>query len=324
MEMEQGLVAAAILDGRGGARRIGWDGIAAWRPQQGPLWVHLDRNVDAACDWVGGAAGLDPLIAEALLEEETRPRTFATETGQLIILRGVNLNPGAEPEDMVGLRVWAEEHRVITIRYRRLMAVADILERLDRGVGPRAVGDLLALVADRLVERMKPVLAELGDQIDEIEAKLREERAPQVREQLRDTRNVAIILRRYLAPQRDLMARLADEPHGWLSAPNRSLLREVGNDITRYVEELEEVRERALVVQDEIGNRISEASNQRIYILTIISAIMLPLSFVTGLLGINVAGLPGTDDGAAFWVVCLILVVFGIVEYLVLRRLKWL
>jgi zinc transporter len=324
MVEENGLIHAILLNGNGGGDRIGWGGVSGWTPDRGVLWVHLDRNDAAASDWVQRDAGLDPVIAEALLDVETRPRTLRAGEGQLIILRGVNLNPGAEPEDMVGLRIWSEERRLITIRYRRLMAIVDVTESLDAGTGSNTTGDLMAKVAGRLVDRMKPVLTELGEQIDAIETNVQQENAPDVGAKLSDVRNVAIVLKRYLAPQRDVLAQLAVETHGWISSADRACLRETGNDVTRYVEELEEIRERAIVVQDELVTRFSEAANKRIYILTIISAIMLPLSLITGLLGINVAGLPGTDNSHAFWIVCLALIVFGGVEYWILRRLKWL
>jgi zinc transporter len=100
-------------------------------------------------------------------------------------------------------------------------------------------------------------------------------------------------------------------------------LREVADRITRYIEELEEVRERAAVLQDELLNQLTEAANRTIYLLTIVAAVMLPLSFITGLLGINVGGMPGEGSPSAFWIVCLLLVAFGLGEVWVFRRLKW-
>ena len=93
--------------------------------------------------------------------------------------------------------------------------------------------------------------------------------------------------------------------------------------ITRHVEELEEVRERTAVLQDELLNQLSETTNRTIYLLTIVAAIILPLSFITGLLGINVGGIPGVENHWSFWIVCLLLAVFGVVEVWLFRKLKW-
>ncbi|MDX1425680.1 MAG: zinc transporter ZntB [Kiloniellales bacterium] len=320
---EDGLIAGFLLDGNGGGQAVDWQAIEAWQPDQGVLWVHLDRHSERACQWVQNRSRLDRITADALLAEETRPRSVSVGQGLLVILRGVNLNPGADPEDMVSLRLYADDRRIISVRLRRLMAVSDLTDRLTDGQGPRTTGDFLAMVADLLVARMEPVIDSLGEGVDLLETELSTLRPQRARHDLRELRHTAIVLRRYLTPQRDIMGRLQMEAFDWLSQHNRLALREVGDRIARYVEELEEVRERAAVLQDELLNRLSETANRTIYLLTIVAAIMLPLSFVTGLLGINVGGMPGVDDPRAFWLVCLLLLAFAIAEIWIFRKLKW-
>ncbi len=323
MTETDGLISALLLDGEGGGRELSWGEIATWQAGDGLLWIHLDRNAERSCRWLREESGLDAITAEALLAEETRPRSFATADGLLVILRGVNLNPGADPEDMVSLRIYIDDKRIITLRYRRLMAVADIVDHLQQGNGPRASGSFLAMVAERLVARIEPVMDSLGERADGLENELDKDSPARIREQLRELRKTAIVLKRYLAPQRDILARLQVEQLSWLTDHNRQALREVADRIARYVEELEELRERAAVLQDELSTRLAEAANRTIYILTVVAAIMLPLSFITGLLGINVGGMPGSDDKGAFWLVCLLLLGFGLGELWLFRRLKW-
>jgi zinc transporter len=266
---------------------------------------------------------MDEISAEALLAEETRPRTFSSADGVLVIFRGVNLNPGADPEDMVGLRIWFEKDRIITVRLRRLLAVSDIAERVENGTGPKSSSDFLSMIADRLVVRMGPVIESLGEVIDQLETNLMESKPAEVRKGLRDLRHTSILLKRYLMPQRDVMSRLQAEEHAILSKRTKLQLREVGDRISRYVEDLEEIRDRSAVLQDELSNQLSETTNRTIYVLTIVAAIVLPLSFITGLLGINVGGIPGTDNDGAFLIVCLLIAVFGLAQVWIFRKLKW-
>ena len=109
----------------------------------------------------------------------------------------------------------------------------------------------------------------------------------------------------------------------WLDQGERLRLREMADRITRYVEELETARERTLLVQDELSSRLSEQMNKTMYVLTIVATIFLPLGFVTGLLGVNLGGIPGTDEPLAFILLCLGLLGFGLLELLLFRRLKW-
>ena len=94
-------------------------------------------------------------------------------------------------------------------------------------------------------------------------------------------------------------------------------------DTRSSVEDLEGLSERLLVARDEIASAHSDRLNRNLYILSVISAVFLPLSFLTGLLGINVGGIPGTADGDAFWKVTAALGGFLVLQVLVLWRMRW-
>lgn len=323
MTEESGLVAAYLLDGAGGGREIGWNDIAAWSPDDAPLWVHLHRDAEHAVRWLHEDSGLDPLSVDALLAEETRPRSFCTGSGLIVILRGVNLNPGAEPEDMVSLRLWIDERRIISLRARKLMAVSDIREMLAATRGPRRTVDILVELAIRLVDRMSGVIEDLDDRIDELEDEMLKTESRDIRHALADLRHEAIVLRRYLAPQRDAMARLESEEVSWIDARTKARLREGTDRLIRYIEDLDAIRERASVIQDELITRLSDQMNRTMYVLTVVATIMLPLGFLTGLLGINVGGIPLAESAWGFPVICAILAAIVGAQVLLFRRLKW-
>src|SRR5262245_48819547 len=102
-EKQDSLICAYILDGQGGAREVWWPEVDAWQPETGLLWVHLDHTSPKSQEWLRRFSSLDALVVEALLAEDTRPRCSEIDEGLLIILRGVNLNPGANVEDMVAI-----------------------------------------------------------------------------------------------------------------------------------------------------------------------------------------------------------------------------
>lgn len=318
-----GLICAYILDGKGGGHEVDWSAVKAWSPEQGILWVHLVRDADDARHWLQHDSGLLPIQTDALLEEETRPRSLALPDGLLVILRGVNLNPGADAEDMVGLRIWAESNRIITARKPRLMAIQDIRETLDSGRGPSTVGTFLAAIAIKMTARMSPVIADLEDRVDGLEDELLTTGSRQSRLQLQDIRRQAIRFRRYLYPQKDALAHVIAEDFDWFDRAAKSRFREALDRTLRFVEDLDEVRDRAAVVQDELMNRLAERMNRTMYALTVVAAVMLPLSFVTGLLGINVGGIPGGEVKWAFWGVCGLLAVLAAVQIWAFRKLKW-
>ena len=108
-----------------------------------------------------------------------------------------------------------------------------------------------------------------------------------------------------------------------MAAYQRHRLRETADDITRYVELLNAAWERAAVMQDELTNRLAEETNERLYLLSVIAGIFLPLSFVTGLLGINVGGMPAANSSYGFIGVVVLLALLGVFEVWLFRRLRW-
>lgn len=321
MDKSEGLIAAFRLDGAGGGEAVDWHDIG--KPGKGLLWVHLNRQSQAARQWINEASGLDPDVGEALLAEEARPRCTRHNDGTILTLRGVNLNPGADPEDMVAVRAWVEPTRIVTTRGRRVIATQDIADALGAGRGPRTAGDFVADLAERLVDRMAFVITELDDNVDALEDEILVVQSGALRSRLGELRREAIALRRYLAPQREALGQLATLDTPWLDARRRAKLREVADQVVRYVEDLDAARERAAVIQDELTNRLSEQMNRTMYALSLVAGIFLPLSFITGLLGINVAGIPGAETPWAFVAVCGALLAVGLFELWLFRKLRW-
>ncbi|MCP5522941.1 MAG: zinc transporter ZntB [Verrucomicrobiales bacterium] len=318
-----GLIHAMLLDGHGGARQLSWESLRAWKREDGLLWMHLDYSRQTARDWLLGPAGLPEVVAEALLAEETRPRTALLDRGLLLILRGVNLNPGADPEDMVSIRLWAEDGRIITTRRRRLLSVGDLATELIAGNGAQDAGDLIEGLADGLIRRMSDVVDDAEDKVADIEERVMTDALPGLRGEVADLRRQVIALRRYLAPQRDALSRLMTEKVPWVGEINRLHLRETLERLTRYVEDLDAVRDRCLVAHEEIQNRSTDQLNRRMYLLSVVAALFLPLGFLTGLLGINVGGIPGSEDPHGF--LLFLLVIAGVVAFQLwlFRKMKW-
>ncbi|WP_138511159.1 zinc transporter ZntB [Maricaulis alexandrii] len=320
-----GILYATTIDGQGGGAALSHGDIAAHIKADSLAWIHLDALHADSRDWIKEELDyLDPLIVDALLAEETRPRMVEFDQGALMILRGVNLNQDAQPEDMVSIRLWIDAHRIITVQRRPLKAVKDIQDRLAAGQGPKHSGDFIAMLSARLFERMEPVMTELHTALDDVEEMVMDEPSIEERQTINTLRRQAIIFRRYFAPQRDVMAQLRTMDFVWLDPPAKRRLQENLDRITRYLEDLDAIRERAQIVKDELANGLADRMNKNLYVLSLIAAIFLPLGFLTGLLGINVGGIPGSDLGSAFWWFVGILTAIGIGQVWLFRKMKWL
>lgn len=323
MDINNGLIAAYILDGKGGGRAIEWQEINNWSEDDGILWVHLDYTTASGEKWLKDESGLDELVISALTSEDPRPRSAVMKDGLLVALRGVNMNPGADPEDMVSIRLWINGNRIISTRRRKLLSIVTLKEAIEQGNGPTTTGDFLVDLSSRLVDRMADVVDGIENKADLLEEQVLSVQGHQLRPIISELRREAISLRRYLAPQREAMSRLYNERVPWLNDMDRLRLREVADSTMRYIEDLDSARERAIVIQEELMSRISEQMDKRMYVLSIVAAIFLPLGFLTGLLGINVGGIPGAEYKESFIIFCGVLVLVSSLQIYIFKKMKW-
>ncbi|MBI1206387.1 MAG: zinc transporter ZntB [Azospirillum sp.] len=330
---EPGLRFACVIDGKGGAVEHPWAEIDGWRPDQGVLWIHLERDHPAAQEWMRNHSGIDPVIAEALIAEESRPRVESCDDALLIVLRGIcKIRAGVESElgtegcDLVPIHIWIDGHRVISLRDcdHQLTALRDIRNAYAVGKGPCRQGELLVQIADKIVKDLEPVLDDMDEEVDRLEDHLLDPDEGSVRFQLSNLRRRSIHLRRYLAPQRDALNRLQHEDPSWLTERDKVRLREVTDKVLRFIEYLDSIRDRSTILHEDmtglITERIARTSNR----LTALAALLLPPSLIAGLLGMNVGGIPGAADPIAFIIVVVVVVVLTLGILWGLRRLDWL
>jgi len=312
------------IDRDGGGAALTGASISRMLQDKRLAWAHLNADHPETKDWLRRHLGyLDEFVISALLAEETRPRMVEIGDGMLLILRDVNLNANASPEDMVSIRIWVDPHRIVSLQKRQLKAVGDMVERINTRAGPADSAGFITMLISLLFARMAPVVTGLGEEMDDIEEDVLDDHAADLREQIISIRRKAIIFKRYMAPQRDLIRDLVDGEMDWIDKTSRHQLLEAQDHITRFIEDLDAIRERAQVVNDEVSNMLTERLNRNMYALSVVAAIFLPLGFLTGLLGVNIGGIPGMDNPAAFLIFCTLLVVIVAVQIMVFKKKRW-
>jgi len=312
------------LDKKGGGAAVGLaDFTGVPGSDESPCWVHLDYSQNAALEWLNGIDWLDPIIKANLSDDDTRPRSLALPDGLFLSLRGVNLNPGSDPEDMIAVRMWANERCIITSNRRKLLSLEDIRTSLERGKGPGSTRQFVTLLIEGLALRAETVVEQIENDFEMLEDRLITDDEPESRALLAQLRRQAIRLKRFFMPQRAALEHLVSDPPGWLTKRDKLHIKESINKFNRYVEELDSIRDRAIVVQEEILSKLSETLNKRMYTLSLVATLFLPLGFLTGLLGINVGGIPGAENPYGFLAICIGIVAVSIGMIALLKFKKW-
>jgi len=287
----------------------------------GYCWFHFDLNDPAFEPWAKGALPL--MVANALIQPETRPRCDRMEDGLILNLRGVNLNPGADPDDMVSIRLWVREGLIVSTRVRKIWAMDAIRLQMETGKGPISVSAFLAELAKGLTKRIEKVSVDLVEDTDKLEEDaLDSDQA--LTSELASLRQSVIKLRRFVRPQCEAITDLASGKAWALDTHVANLLSETANRTTRTMEELDATSDRLKAIQDHLDILHTSALGRNSYVLSVVAAIFLPLGFLTGLFGINVGGMPWLDANYGFWFVTGGSALLGIVLFMVFRHLKWL
>lgn len=310
---------AFIIAHDGSAQRVALTEAETHRNGSALVWLHIDGNSDDNMAWLREQSGIPAAAASALCAIETRPRATPLDDGVMVNLRGVNMNPDADPEDLVSIRLWAEAGRVLSVSYRPMLALDDLIAVVEAGK-VKDPGDLIVRLAEVLTIRLETPINDLADTVDRLEEDVIEGEMKSLRERIGRVRRTAIGLRRYISPQRDALSGLMLGRFAWLNDDDRIHIGEALNRVTRMVEELDSVRERAAVLTEQLADMRAESMNERNLVLTVAGTVFLPLTFLTGLFGMNVGGIPFGQHGTGFWAISALSVAVGVALWVWLRR----
>lgn len=324
--LSQGLLHAFVLDGRGSAQAISFAQLAQLQlTEQQSLWLHWDRSHQNTEQWLREASGLNEFSCDLLLEESTRPRLLRLENQELLLfLRAINLNTNADADDMISLRLFVNQQHIYSLRQRPVQVTHELIKAFEKGFGPKNTSEILLFFAQSLTDRLEHTVSQLADTVDQEEADTdNNERHVPVVLPLLQARRRAANLRRFLAPQRDVFAMLTLSQETWFMHDDTLYWNELNNRLVLHLEELELTRERIGLVLETEHRRRNERISHTMYLLTIITGFFLPMTFVTGLLGINVGGIPGADHTYGFFVACVLLALLAVSQWLFFRWLRW-
>ncbi|WP_157220373.1 zinc transporter ZntB [Flavisphingomonas formosensis] len=285
-------------------------------------WIHLDGRDEANLVWLRERSNIPRHAVSALTAVETRPRSEQIGEGELVNMRGLGRTPEDDPDKLVSIRIWAERGRLISVSMRTLDAIEAVRDKMEAGK-IHDPGDLVAAFAMAITVKLDEDIAALGDEIDECETTLHAEQAFKMRRTVARVRSTAIAYRRFVVPQRHALEQMADVDAGWLEEDDRLHLREAADRFARMAEELEAVRERSALMHEQLTDLRAEQLENRTLLLAIVAVVFLPLTFITGLLGMNVDGIPGAHSPWAFAIVVLFCMLMAAAITYYFMRARW-
>ena len=287
-------------DGR--ATPLGADDLARPVPEGSWRWVNLLRT-EADVAEILTTLGLPQAAIEALLVEETRPRAWNVGGRTLMVLRGVNLNEEIGDHPLIALRMSVSERKVVTCRKFRFRALEDLENRCEAGNAPPSPAGFVTDLIEGLSTRFDTRIIELDERLEAIDTAT----GPHREDDLAALRRDLLPLGRFMTPQREALSRLGHLAQGWTTPEDLAAIADCENEFVRQIEHLREIESQAALLRDDLAAETAATQARHTYLITILAALFVPLSFITGLLGMNVAGIPGADTPYAFLLVLLLM-----------------
>ena len=296
------------------------------------VWTHIDAgNYDEAFkELKNRIAPFDPSIAEALLEEETRPRLIQIDNSAVIILRGLNYNQGQDIEDMISIRIWISKNQIITVQRRQLQSIKSIKQRVDTNTGPFSQIDFLCELLEELNNRLTTQYLDvevIADQIEELllteSNKLSISESENRIAMINSYRRSIVLIKRFIIPQSEAIKHLSSSQFTWFTNSHKRLIEEAHNDISRIIEEFELLLSRFQLMRDELHTIEAQRMNRHSHTLTIIASVFLPLTFLTGIMGMNVAGIPGAGSDLSFFILAVLFFFLILIQIYIFKKYKW-
>jgi zinc transporter len=308
---------AFVFDGKGGVEPVPID---TPPPAKGFQLISGSLASPSFRAWLGN--NLDPYGAEGLTSVDQHARCTVVDDRALVVLRIVRSRTDPDDLSKQTMSLWIEKNRVVIAARLPIPEFVGIPTWQKSHHAPITPADLIARLGTRAADRIEPLVEHLGDKLDGIEEAMMYSRAHEVPAELTRLRRSLINLRRLLWPQRDVLNTLEIEDLSFLSPRDRARLRDAAARSARLGDELQVLAERAALIHEQVLDIRAEQMNQTMLLLAAVTVILMPLTVISGILGMNVP-IPYADDPAAFWIVCAILVVMAIGLYVFMRKKKW-
>lgn len=326
IEANKWLVGAVLLDGQGGATLLSETQVKKWKPQKGLLWMHLNLSHADAVRFLQKDKLLDDWTKETLTNvSQSRPRSVIHKNGLLLVIRTVNLTPRSEPDDMVFLRMWATQNRVITVRIHPAISFKEIMNDFYEHSGPKNTNELIETILENTLNSTADTITDMEEYIDDLEEKIISHHMyPSLSDELSELMRRLVIMHRFLTPEREALDTLSRHQMPWFDKKTSYLTKDNFHRMQRIIEDITLLKERIRINQEALNQHNVKQSQKNMYMLSVIATIFLPLSFLTGLFGMNVGGIPFSEDPYGLAITVGFIVLIGALLIYLFKRVGWL
>jgi zinc transporter len=312
------------------AFRIHSDGIPEALPVSEPisfthdglLWLHFNLTDARAMQWLAAADLQAPAQARGLLLSNDNYQQLHVAADSVYGVISDLMRDIAETTDETGyLRFVMTERILVSGRHHALCAVDATRRALEGGRRIESVAVLLETIVENVADAIDRIADRIAQSLDEIEELVLSGDATDLRQKLGRLRRSCVRLHRQLSGLRIVFHRLEQRNPQDLKPALQLRAGKLAQRLDGLDHTIIEMRERSRLLQEELHLKIEEQGNDNIRVLSVLTAVLMPPTLVTGVFGMNTKGLPFTDLDTAFLWASLLMVLSSFAAYLIMKRI---
>ena len=302
-----------------------------WETGEGILWLDLQAPSEQAMQELAQELDLHPMVVRACLHPEHRGRIKEFTNQILLVLNAVGRSSESGSRADVGrwrtleLNIVVGRRYILTVHPEFVPAIGALLARVKKaGEGKPTLEYLLFSLCDAVVAGYYVVLDRLDKYLDDAETAIfGGEISRKVLDRIFALKKHILYLRRVLGPQRDALGALMRREFDFLSPEMRPYFIDVYEHTLRIIDLLDTYRDMISTSLDAYLSTVNNRMNEIVKMLTIVSTIMLPLTLISGIFGMNFEHMPLVGSPVGFWVLLAGLAALGALMWVYFRYKKW-
>lgn len=288
----------------------------------GLLWLHFNLADVRALQWLAAADIQVPTQARALLlSKDTYQQLHTTDDSIYGVISDLLRDIAEATEETGYLRFLMTEQLLLSGRHHALCAVDATRRALEDGHRIESVAALLETIVEKVADTMDRVADRIAVALDEIEEQVLSDDAVDLRQGLGRIRRTCVRLHRQLSGLRIVFHRLEQKGPQDLKPGLQLRAGKLAQRLDGLDHTVVEMRERSRLLQEELHLKIEEQGNNSLRVLSVLTAILMPPTLVTGIFGMNTKGLPFTDLETAFLWASLLMLLSSFAAYLIMKRI---
>lgn len=292
--------------------------------EQNLLWVDIENPEDAEIELLLEVFELHPLTVEDCIMPNVRPKLEDFERYLFIVLQSLKRAEGTLIP--IELDVCLGQNFLITVRSERIKSVDEDCARVERKspIFKRGADFLFYAIADSLIDSYFPILDEVEARVDELETKLLSDRTDQTLRELLTVYSELMVLRRTLAPHREILTRINRGDLKFIRPSNALYFRDVYDHLLRMSDLVDSCREVTTMSLEAYATIVSNRLNEIMKTMTAFATLALPLLIVTGVFGMNFGEHPELGPRWIYQIFSLCLLAATPIMWLFFKKYRWL